>query len=46
MAAPGVLSEMDRVRRSLYEETADYVVDVSSQGPDQVVQAILTEVGA
>src|SRR5687768_10891618 len=37
----GVLVQMDRARRPLYEETAEHVVDVSSQGPDDVVQAIL-----
>jgi len=37
----GVLTEMDHVRRHLYEETADFVVDVSEQGPDDVVQEIL-----
>jgi shikimate kinase len=37
----GVLEEMDRVRRHLYEETADHVVDVSARTPDEVVAAIL-----
>lgn len=37
----GVLAEMDEVRRHLYEETADFVVDVSSHGPDAVVHEIL-----
>ena len=37
----GALEEMDRVRRHLYEETADVVVDVSERGPDEVVQEIL-----
>src|SRR5205814_2192350 len=30
----GVLAQMDRDRRHLYEETADLVVDVSTHGPD------------
>jgi shikimate kinase len=37
----GVLEEMDRVRRHLYEETADVVVDVSAHGPDEVVREII-----
>ena len=42
----GVLEEMDVVRRPLYEETADFVVDVSSLGPDDVVERIRKLVGA
>ena len=41
----GVLAEMDRVRRPLYEETADVIVDVSSQTPDEVVREIERRVG-
>ena len=41
----GVLRHMDEVRRPLYEETADHVIDVSVLGPDQVVKAILEVVG-
>lgn len=37
----GVLAEMERARRPLYESTAEHVVDVSSRGPDDIVQAIL-----
>lgn len=37
----GVLEQMDQLRRPLYEETADLVVDVSGQGPDEVVKEIL-----
>lgn len=37
----GVLEQMDAMRRPLYEETADHVVDVSGQGVDEVVEAIL-----
>lgn len=40
----GVLRHMDEVRRPLYEETADHVIDVSVLGPDQVVKAILAVV--
>lgn len=40
----GTLRQMDEVRRPLYEATADHVVDVSTQGADQVVQAILAVV--
>jgi len=40
----GVLEEMDRVRRHLYEETADVVVDVSALGPDDVVAEIVRQV--
>jgi shikimate kinase len=36
----GVLAQMDRDRRALYEETADHVVDVSTHGPDEVVAQI------
>jgi shikimate kinase len=41
-----VLKQMDEVRRPLYEETADFVIDVSSGGPDQVVDKILKLVKA
>jgi shikimate kinase len=37
----GVLEQMDVIRRPLYEDTADHVVDVSSNGPDDVVALIL-----
>ena len=37
----GTLREMDRVRRHLYEETADLVVDAATRGPDYVVSEIL-----
>jgi shikimate kinase len=37
----GVLRQMDRDRRALYEETAEHVVDVSTLGPDEVVAEIL-----
>ena len=37
----GVLQQMDAVRRPLYEETADFVVDVASNPPDAVVEKIL-----
>ena len=37
----GVLEEMDEVRRPLYEETADHVVDVATRPADEVVQAVL-----
>jgi hypothetical protein len=36
-----VLEQMDVIRRPLYEDTADHVVDVSSNGPDDVVELIL-----
>jgi shikimate kinase len=36
-----VLRQMDEVRRPLYEETADHVVDVSGHGPDEVLAEIL-----
>jgi shikimate kinase len=36
----GVLQQMDHDRRSLYEETADVVVDASANGPDVVVEQI------
>jgi shikimate kinase len=39
----GVLARMDVDRRSLYEETADVVVDVSDHGPDEVVVTILEQ---
>jgi shikimate kinase len=42
----GVLEEMDRVRRHLYEEVADVVVDVSTLGPDEVVAEIVRLVSA
>jgi shikimate kinase len=42
----GVLEEMDRDRRHLYEETAHHVVDVSSRTPDEVVAAIIEVVGS
>jgi len=42
----GVLEEMDRVRRHLYEETADVVVDVSTRSPDEVVAEIVRLVGS
>jgi shikimate kinase len=42
----GVLEEMDRVRRHLYEETADIVVDVSTRTPDEVVAEIVRLVGS
>jgi shikimate kinase len=42
----GVLEEMDRVRRHLYEETADVVVDVSTRTPDEVVAEIIRLVGS
>lgn len=42
----GVLREMDEVRRPLYEETADHVIDVSSLGPDDVVAEILRVVSS
>ena len=38
----GVLQQMDRDRRSLYEDTADVVVDVSSKSADAVVQEIVS----
>jgi len=41
----GVLEEMDRVRRQLYEETAHHVVDVSARTPDEVVEEIIRLVG-
>jgi shikimate kinase len=37
----GVLQQMDEVRRPLYEETADVVIDAASGGPDEVVEKIL-----
>jgi shikimate kinase len=37
----GVLEQMDEARRPLYEETADFVIDASSCGPDEVVDQIL-----
>ena len=37
----GVLQQMDEVRRPLYEETADLVIDASSGGPDEVVDQIV-----
>ena len=42
----GVLRQMDRDRRALYEETAHVVVDASACGPDEVVEAIREVVGA
>jgi shikimate kinase len=40
----GVLARMDVDRRALYEETADLVIDVSTRGPDDVVQTILGKI--
>jgi shikimate kinase len=37
----GVLQQMDVVRRPLYSETADFVVDVAANPPDAVVEKIL-----
>jgi shikimate kinase len=37
----GVLRQMDRDRRALYEETAEHTVDVSKLQPDEVVAQIL-----
>ena len=37
----GVLQQMDAVRRPLYEETADFVVDVAANRADEVVEQIL-----
>lgn len=42
----GVLQQMDEVRRPLYEETADFVIDAASGGPDDVVDRILARVRA
>ena len=42
----GVLQQMDAVRRPLYEETADVVIDAGSLGPDAVVDRILELVSA
>jgi shikimate kinase len=41
----GVLRQMDEVRRPLYEQTADFVIDAASRGPDDVVDEILKLVG-
>lgn len=41
----GVLAEMHEMRRPLYEETADLVVEVGERGPDAVVEEILQLVG-
>lgn len=37
----GVLAQMDHDRRSLYESTADVVVDASVETPDEIVERIL-----
>ena len=42
----GVLQQMDEVRRPLYEETADFVVDASSAPPDELVEQIVKLVRA
>ncbi len=41
----GALAPMDAVRRPLYAQVADIVVDVEGRSPDEVVAAVLKECG-
>jgi shikimate kinase len=40
------LERMDEARRELYREVADHVIDVTTTGPDEVVERIVELVGA